>query len=135
LLGEALMKLTCAVVLSLVVSGCGGSESGGGDASRSGDDLGSGPCSALTPQVNAWIASHQSCNADSDCTGVAAYGFIYDKGSDVSCWPPLVISTDGQSGLIGLFNQMFAAKCEGPTRVCSAYQPVPGCSQHMCITK
>jgi hypothetical protein len=100
-----------------------------------GGDLRPDPCPALTQQVNAWIAAHQSCNADSDCAGVAAYGFIYNQGSDVSCWPPLAISTNGQSGLMQLFNQMFAARCDGPTRICSAIFPMAACSQHLCATK
>jgi hypothetical protein len=121
-----------AVLLTLALSSCGG---GALPVGATHGDGGPGPCPALTQQVNAWIASHQSCNADSDCTGVPAFGFIYDKGSDVSCWPPLVISTQGQSGLMSLFNQMFAANCEGPTRVCSAYFPAAGCSQHLCTTR
>ncbi len=142
-----LSKLGPAVLLSLAMSGCGGTpvDPGPYDLGKvsrvdvgptdGGSDLGPDPCPALGQQVEAWIASHQSCNADGDCSGVPAYGFIHDQGSEVSCWPALVISTDAKSELVQLFDQMFAARCEGPTMICSAIYPVAGCSQHLCTTK
>jgi hypothetical protein len=123
-------RLALTLSCCLVVAGCGG---GTGDPSSSDAAVdGGGTCEDLTRQASDYVAAHQSCEVDADCAGEAAFGFIYDMGSDVSCWPPVVISTDATSGFLSLMNQMSAAKCTGPTRVCSAMVPVPRCNQHVC---
>jgi hypothetical protein len=114
----------------LVLAGCGG-EGTGASASDAAVD-GGAICQDLTRQASDYVATHQSCNLDGDCTGEAAFGFIYDTGTDVSCWPAVAISTDASSGFLSLMNQMFAARCTGPTRTCSALVPVPRCNQHVC---
>lgn len=120
------IALTCVLLLA----GCGGGRDGDRPSDAAAD--GGGVCEDLTRQATDYVATHQSCNGDGDCTGEAAFGFIYDMGNDVSCWPPVVISTDAGSGFVSLMNQMFAAKCVGPTRVCSAMVPQPRCNQHVC---
>lgn len=89
-------------------------------------------CAELARQATDFAAAHQSCEVNSDCTGEAPFGFIYDMGNRVSCWPPVVISTDAVGGFMSLMDQMLAAKCEGPSQVCSALQPEGKCNQHVC---
>jgi hypothetical protein len=113
--------LCCLVALA----GCGGHSADGP----------SSLCADLTQQATDFVAAHQSCSVDADCTGEPAFGFIYEMGSDVSCWPQVVISTDAASGFLSLMNQMSAAQCTGPTRVCSASVPTPACHQGVCGTK
>jgi hypothetical protein len=122
--------LKLALCCCFVFAGCGGDPVGGSPSDAAVD--GGGLCVDLTRQATDFVATHQSCNVDSDCTGKAAFGFIYDMGNRVSCWPPVVISTDAVSGFTSLMDQMFAAKCDGPSHVCSAFEPVPKCNQHVC---
>src|SRR4051812_35705474 len=110
-------KITLLFSCGLVLAGCGGDAGSASPSSEAAVD-GGGICADLTRQVSDYVATHQSCNVDGDCTGEAAFGFIYDMGRDVSCWPAVVVSTDAASGFVALMNQMFAAKCTGPTRVC-----------------
>ena len=124
------MSLKLAISCCLVLAGCGG-HGAGADASDLNAD-GGGICADLTGQTSDFLAAHQSCNVDSDCTGQPAFGFIYDMGSDVSCWPPVALSADAVSGFRSLLDQMLAAKCTGPTRVCSAFAPSGSCIQHVC---
>jgi len=114
-------KLALAFCACFALIGCGGRDTA--------DD---GVCDDLTRQANDYVAAHRSCNVDGDCAGEAAYPFVYDMGSDVSCWPAIVISSDAASGFVSLMDQMRAAKCTGPTRVCSALFPVPRCVQQAC---
>lgn len=116
-----------------VLTGCGADPGGG--ASQSDAAVDGGICADLTRQASDFVTTHQSCNVDGDCTGMAAYGFIYDMGSQVSCWPPVLISTDAVSGFTAVMEQMFAARCTGPSLICSAYEPVAACTQHVCVKK
>jgi hypothetical protein len=112
---------------SFVVFGCSS-----GDTQQLADGEAQGTlCAELTQLASTFVAAHQSCNVDSDCTGEPAYGFSYDRGSQVSCWPPLVIATDSVSRFLALMDQMFAAKCNGPS-VCYALFPEASCHQNVC---
>lgn len=106
------------------------------DASPSPSDrqVDGGTCSDLTQQAKDFVAAHLSCSVDGDCTGVPNFGFIYDQGSHVSCWPQIVIAKDSEAGFVAIMNQMFDAKCSGPTQICSASVPSASCKQNVCVT-
>jgi hypothetical protein len=115
-----------------MLAGCSGGNPSGPSPSMDAGDPVSARCAELTAQTNDWFAAHRGCNVEGDCTGEPAYGFIYDKGSNVSCWPAVVLSTDGVNGFLSLLGQLSDAKCEGPTRICSGLFPVPTCRDHVC---
>jgi hypothetical protein len=113
------MKLpNLAVFFGLALAGCGGG----------------GICADLTRQASDLVAAHQSCSVDADCAE-AGYGFIYDMGADVSCWPGHVISKDAVPDFMSLMQQLSAAKCEGPSHLCSGLLVTTACNQGVCGVK
>jgi hypothetical protein len=135
------MKVLSGLVLVLiaVLAGCGAGEPSGTDASDPGDasDPRAARCADITSQINSWLADHRSCNVDTDCTGEGAYGPLFGTGTGplgpISCWPPVVLSTDGASGFLALLQQLDDARCDGPAGPCSGYFPSPACRDHICI--
>jgi hypothetical protein len=84
-----------------LLAGCGsGALPGGGDGGSGGDgaldndgsavaDLAGSSCGQIASSVASWLASHQSCQVDSDCTSVStACGLSGDCGSIVNTGAP-----------------------------------------------
>lgn len=126
-------SLTLVAVLGAILCGCGGKESPTFDSGTGVDALRSDLCAKLAAETTTWNANHLSCNVDDDCIGVPAYGFMYDGGSDLTCWPATVIAKDGRDGLIAQLDKMAAAMCHGPpSGICSAWFPNAVCRDHVC---
>ena len=100
--------------------------------SRTGEVANAGPCAALTMEASEYVTAHQGCTLDADCQGEGAFGFIYDHGSNLSCWYPVSLNKDGVAGFNALMQQMLAGQCTGPTNVCSGIVPAPTCKKGVC---
>ena len=97
-----------------------------------------GVCHDLITQVDAWVASHASCQVDADC-GTAAYSFIWNSQTcafgppdSVSC-SGYNVSNDGLDHMKELFDEMKQQRCEG-AGVCTGQALSSKCCKNVCVS-